>query len=50
MYFSGIRDEGSREVGFEEGAEAPREEKKLLLRSSLPKTIKASMYEISLVL
>lgn len=50
MNFSGLRDEGSREVRFKEGAEASREERELLLGSSLPKTIKASMYEISLIL
>lgn len=50
MHFSGVRDEGSREVRFKEGAEAPREQRELLLGSSLPRTIKVSMYEISLIL
>lgn len=50
MHLSGVRDEGSREVRFKEGAEAPGEERELLLGSSLPRTIKASVYEISLIL
>lgn len=50
MGFTGLSDGGAREVRFKEGTEAPREERELLLGSSLPKTIKAPVYEISLIL
>lgn len=47
--FPGLTDRGAQEVRLEKGQKYPWK-RELLLGSSLPKTIKASMYEISLIL